>query len=46
MSDKDIDIKYIGSEEIPADIIMRNTSEAEFVKHMKRITEEEIWEIM
>ena len=46
VKDKDIDIKYIGSEEIPADNIMKNTSEADFVKHMKRIIEGEIWEIM
>ena len=37
VKDKDVDIKYIGSEEIPADIIMKNTSEEDFVKHMKWI---------
>ena len=38
MEYKDIDIKYIRSEENPADIMTKNTSEAYFVKHIKRIT--------
>ena len=34
----DIDIKYIRSEENTADIMTKNTSEADFVEKMKSIT--------
>ena len=43
---KDIDIQYIWSEDNPASILTKNTLEADFVKHMKRITEEELWELV
>ena len=46
VEDKDIDIKYIWSEENPAYIMMRNTSEAYFVKHTKRIIDGELWELV
>ena len=36
---KDIDIQYIWSEENPADIMTKNTSEADFARHMRWITE-------
>ena len=39
VEDKDIDIKYIWSKEKPADIMTKNTSEADFLKRMKNITE-------
>ena len=42
VDDKDIDIKYIRIEENPADIMMKNCSEADYVKHMKRIKDGEI----
>ena len=34
---KDIDIQYIQSEEKPADIVTKNTSEADLARHMKSI---------
>ena len=43
---KDIDIQYIRSEDNPADIMTKNTSEAYFTRHMKRITEVELWELV
>ena len=46
VEDKDSDIQYIWSEDNPADIMSKNTSEADFASHMKRITEGELWEIM
>ena len=36
---KDMDINNIKSKENPADIIMKNYSEADYVKHTKRIRE-------
>ena len=42
MEDKDIDIKYIRSEDKPADMMTKNTSEEDFIRHMKRIKEGEI----
>ena len=36
---KDIDIHYIRSEDNPADIMTKNTSEADFTRHMKIITD-------
>ena len=46
MEDKDIDILYVWSEDNPSEIITKNTLEAYFAKHMKTITEGELWEIM
>ena len=46
VQDKDIDINYICSKENPVGIMTKNTSEVDFVKHVKRITEGEIWELM
>ena len=43
---KDIYIHYIRSEDNPADIMTKNTSEADFERHMKIITEEELWELV
>ena len=39
VEDKDIDIKYIWSEEKPEYVMTKNTSEASFVKYTRRITE-------
>ena len=41
-----MDIKYIRSEENPVYIMTKNCSESDHVKHAKRITEGELWEIM
>ena len=38
VDDKDIDIQYIRIEDNPADIMTKNTSEADFARHMKSIT--------
>ena len=46
VQEKDIDIQYIQSEENPADIMTKNTSEADFTRHMRRITEGELWELV
>ena len=46
VEEKDIDIQYIWSEENPADIMPNNTSEAYFARHMRRITEGELWELV
>ena len=46
MEDKDIDIRYIRSEYNPTDIMTNNASEVYFTRHMKRITEGELWEIV
>ena len=46
VEDKDMDIKYIRSEEKPADIMTNDFSEANYVKHMKRIMERELWELV
>ena len=43
---KDIGIKYIWSEKNPAYIMTKNTSIVYLVKHMKKITEGELWEIV
>ena len=45
VEDKDMGIKYIVSEENPTDIMMKKYSEANYVKHTKRITEGEILEL-
>ena len=39
VEEKDIGIQYIRSEENPDDIMLKNTSEADFARHMIRITE-------
>ena len=44
VEEKDMDIKYIRIEENPVDITTRNCSEADYVKHTKRITEGELQE--
>ena len=46
VEDKDIDVQYIRSEDNPADIMTKNTSETDFTRHMKRITEGELWELV
>ena len=46
MEDKDVYIQYIRIKDNPEDIIKNTTSESDFVKHMNRITEEELWEIV
>ena len=46
VEDKDIDTRYIWSEDNPADITTKNTPEADFARHMKRITEAELWELV
>ena len=46
VEEKDIDIQYIQSEENPADIMTKNTSEADLTRHMRRITEGELWELV
>ena len=44
--DKEIDIKYIMSEENPTEIMIKNCSEAYFVKPMNSIIEGELWGLM
>ena len=44
--DKDIDIQYIRSKDNPVDIITKKTLEAYFARHMKSITEGELWELV
>ena len=46
VEDKDIDIQYILSEYNTANIMTRNTLEADLIRHIKRITEEELWELV
>ena len=46
MEDRDVDIQYIRSEDNLEEIMKNNASEADFVKHMNRITEGELWEIL
>ena len=46
VKEKYIDIQYIRSEDNPADIMTKNTSEAGFASHMRRITEGELWELV
>ena len=45
VENKDIDIPYIWNEDKPADIMTKNTQEADFARHMKRITQGELWEL-
>ena len=46
MEHKDIDIQCIWSEDNPVDIMTKNTSEAYFMKHVKKITKRELWELV
>ena len=46
LEDKDMNVTYIVLKENPADILMRNYPKADYVKHMKRILEGGIWELM
>ena len=46
MEEKYIDIQYIRSEYNPADIMTKNSSEADFERHMTRMTEGELWELL
>ena len=46
VEDKDMDIKDITIKENPAGIMMKNCSEAYYVKHMKMITEGELWDLV
>ena len=46
VDERDIDIQYIRSEYNPADIMTKNTSEADFAGRMKNITEGEPWELL
>ena len=46
VEDNGIDIQYIHSEDKPADIMTKKSSEADCVMHMKRIIEGELWEIV
>ena len=43
---RDIDMQYIRSEENPAEIMTKNTSEADFARHMRRITDGELCELV
>ena len=43
---KDMGIKYIRRKENSADIVTKNLYETDYVKHTKRITEGEIWELV
>ena len=44
VEDKDIDIQYIRSKYNPADIMKKNTLEADFTRNMKMILEGELRE--
>ena len=46
VEDKGIGIQYIWSEDKPVDIMTKNNLEEYFARHMKRITEGELWEIV
>ena len=46
LEEKDINIKYIKSKEIPVDIITKTCSEADHAKHENRLTEGELWDIV
>ena len=43
---KDIDIQYIRNEDNPAEIMEKNTSEADFARHINSTTEGKLWEIV
>ena len=44
--EEDINIQYIRIEENPADIMTKNILEEDFMRHMGRIIEGELWEIV
>ena len=46
VEEKDIYIQYIQSEDNPVDIMTKNTSEADFARHMKMITRRKLWDIV
>ena len=46
VEEKDIDIQYIRSEDNPAIIIAKSTSEENLARNVRSITEEEIWELV
>ena len=46
MKDKDIDIQYICSEDNPEKIMAKKNPEADFTRHMKIVTDGELWEIV
>ena len=46
MEESDIDIQYIHSEENLYDIMNKNTLETDFARHMRKITEVELWELV
>ena len=46
VEDKYIDIWCIRSEDNPAEIMTKNTPEADLEIHLKRITEGELWELV
>ena len=46
LEERYIEIHYIRSEENPAYIITNNTLGADLARHMIRITEEELWELV
>ena len=46
MEKKYIDIQYIWSEDNPAGVMKNNTPEEDFARHMRMITEGELWELV
>ena len=46
IKDKDIDIQYIFSEDNPEKIMAKKKPEADFTRHMKIVTDGELWEIV
>ena len=46
VEEKDMYVHYIQSEDNPADIMTKNTSEEDFLRHMKSITEGELLELV
>ena len=46
LEEKDTEIKHIRSEKNPANITTKNFYETDYVKHTRRITEGELWELV
>ena len=46
VEEKDIYIQYIRSKYNPAEIMTKNTSEADFSRHMKKTKKGELWELV
>ena len=46
VEENDIDVQYIQSEDNPVDIMTKNTSEEDFTRHIKIITEGELWDLV